>query len=118
MPVKQLPRTDPGFNAEVDRVHAAFVASLQSLYNQYRASTNPDFLKNHEILAEILRWADEEKDKLRSGDINLERKLWKWGYIDRPLNEFLQGEIAVLQSRQRGTTFNRLAIEELAGVTP
>lgn len=36
MPVKQLPRTDPGFNAEVDRVHAAFVASLQSLYNQYR----------------------------------------------------------------------------------
>ena len=34
--VKKLPRTDAGFDAEVDRVHAAFVKALHALYNEYR----------------------------------------------------------------------------------
>jgi hypothetical protein len=37
IPVKQLAKTDPGFDAEVDRVHGLVLAALQKMYDDHKA---------------------------------------------------------------------------------
>jgi hypothetical protein len=36
IPVRQLPRSDPGFSAAVDDAHARFVDAMQALYDKHR----------------------------------------------------------------------------------
>jgi hypothetical protein len=55
--------------------------------------------------------AETIKDNMRINDIDLERKLWKWGYIGVAKNPLLHGEIMLLRRRQGGEITRRLDIE-------
>ncbi len=47
----QVARGDPGFDAEVDRVHAVVVQALQELYDRHREAYNPEW-KNRPLVIE------------------------------------------------------------------
>lgn len=36
VPVRRVPRSDPGFEAAVEETHAAYMHSLQALYNKHK----------------------------------------------------------------------------------
>jgi hypothetical protein len=93
---------------------------LSDVYKEWRASTDKtNFLNAHIVLKAIIRRAEIKKMAMRKNDIDLERKLWKWGYISAAENPFLSSEIKVLRKQQGGEITNHLAIEpEPVGVAP
>ena len=77
------------------------------------------FLDQHPNLADVLALAQDKKDDMREADFELERILYKWGYIGTPLNPTLESDVHVLQQQQGGVVTDRLAIDrEPAGVAP
>jgi hypothetical protein len=93
---------------------------LSDVYKEWRASTDKtNFLNAHIVLKAIIRRVEIKKMAMRKNDIDLERKLWKWGYISAAENPFLSSEIKVLRKQQGGEITNHLAIEpEPVGVAP
>jgi len=84
---------------------------LLDVYKAWRASNDPNFLKAHPVFKAVMDTVETKKDNMRKNDINLERKLYKWGYIDVAMNALLHGEIMLLRRRQGGEVTQRLDIE-------
>jgi len=84
---------------------------LLEVYQEWHRSTDPNFLKDHPFLNSLMSSVGAKKISMRKADINLERKLWKWGYVGTAKNSFLAGEINALRERQGGEIINRLAID-------
>jgi hypothetical protein len=77
------------------------------------------FRDQHSGLDIALGAAQQEKDKAREASYELELILYKWGYIDTPLNFKLEREVAGLQIEQGGVVTDRQAIDrEPALVAP
>ena len=92
---------------------------LLNLYREWRASNDSDvFLDRYPILRRVLKDADKNKTRMRRNDVNLERKLWMWGYITTAENSRLKEEIRQLRLRQGGEITNTLAIERELAVAP
>ena len=92
---------------------------LLSLYREWRASNDSAvFLDNHPLLKGIMARADRKKIYMRENDVNLERKLWMWGYITTAKNSLLEAEIRWLRKEQGGEITNTLAIERELAVAP
>jgi len=92
---------------------------LLSLYREWRASNDSAvFLDNHPLLKAIMARADRKKIYMRENDVNLERKLWMWGYITTAKNSLLEAEIRWLRKEQGGEITNTLAIERELAVAP
>jgi len=99
-----------------------------TLYRQYLehdpgSSGQTAFKEKYPSLDDMLLLAQDQKDKMRSANTYdafiLERILYKWGYIDTPLNSTLESEVWRLQQEQGGVVTDRLAIDrEPAGVAP
>jgi hypothetical protein len=66
----------------------------------------------------VLKDAGKNKTRMRRNDVNLERKLWMWGYITTAENSRLKEEIKQLRLRQGGEITNTLAIERELAVAP
>jgi len=62
--------------------------------------------------------AGKNKTRMRRNDVNLERKLWMWGYITTAENSLLEAEIRWLRKEQGGEITNTLAIERELAVAP
>jgi hypothetical protein len=84
---------------------------LLDVYEQWRASNDNNFLKAHPVFKAVMDMVDTIKSNMRRNDIDLERKLWKWGYIGVAENPLLQGEIMLLRRRQGGLITQTLDIE-------
>jgi hypothetical protein len=84
---------------------------LLDVYEQWRASNDNNFLKAHPVFKAVMDMVDTIKSNMRRNDIDLERKLWKWGYIGVAKNPILQGEIMLLRRRQGGLITQTLDIE-------
>ncbi|MCK5641585.1 MAG: hypothetical protein KAJ19_12355, partial [Gammaproteobacteria bacterium] len=92
---------------------------LLSLYREWRASNDSAvFLDRHSALRRMLKQADRNKIIMRKNDVNLERKLWMWGYVTTAENSRLKQEIRQLRIQQGGEITNTLAIERELAVAP
>tara|TARA_R100000306_G_C4353627_1_gene131482 strand:- start:134 stop:1165 length:1032 start_codon:yes stop_codon:yes gene_type:complete len=92
---------------------------LLNIYREWRASNDSEvFLDRYPILRRVLKDAGKNKTRMRRNDVNLERKLWMWGYITTAENSRLKQEIRQLRFRQGGEITNTLAIERELAVAP
>ena len=92
---------------------------LLNIYREWRASNDSEvFLDRYPILRRVLKDAGKNKTRMRRNDVNLERKLWMWGYITTAENSRLKEEIRQLRLRQGGEITNTLAIERELAVAP
>ena len=92
------------------------------LYREYLASNDREgFLEQNPVLNMTIDMIEGRKERLRkpqSSDpvvlaeaLRLERILYKWGWIDAPINLVLEIEVAMLKQQQGGEVTNRLAID-------
>jgi hypothetical protein len=88
-----------------------------SLYRQYqRSEDKASFRASEPGLARLIRRSQNSRDYTREHDFELERILYKWGYIDTPKNSALKYDVGQLRKEQGGRITNRLAIDpESAG---
>ena len=92
---------------------------LLNIYRELRASNDSEFfLDRYPLLRRVLKDAGKNKTRMRRNDVNLERKLWMWGYITTAENSRLEQEIRQLRFRQGGEITNTLAIERELAVAP
>ena len=83
-----------------------------ALYRDYLASNDREgFTENNPILVMTLDMIEGRKEQIRTADADLERILYKWGWIDSPKNLLLEIEVALLKKQQGGEVTNRLAID-------
>jgi hypothetical protein len=99
-------------------------------YQEYlRSDDKTAFARANPILRMPLAIAQKRKEDARKGDpddpvsqqqaYDLERTLYKWGFIDAPKNTTLAIDVAILRKEQGGVVTDRLAIDrEPAGVAP
>ena len=89
---------------------------LSLYYEMQRQEDQSGFRAQNAALDYALGIAQDRKDALREEDFDLERILYKWGYIDTPKNPTLDMLVFALAQQQGGLVTNRLAIDEPVGV--
>ena len=90
--------------------------NLLELYRLWQHSTDRTAfvnMKENIKLRVALRGAKKIRDEMRSGNANLERLLYKWGYIDSPSNRTIAMAVDILRSNQDGHVTNRLEIDNI-----
>jgi len=82
--------------AEMAEKHGLF-----ELYQDFRKSQNkPGFREENQHIGTLLKMASIRREDMRETDADLDRLLWKWGFIEHPLNPIVKAEVDFLQSRQ------------------
>jgi hypothetical protein len=89
-------------------------------YEEYlRSDDRTAFARANPILRLPLADIEKRKDDMRTADYEMERILYKWGYINAPKNITLAFDVLRLRREQGGVVTDRLAIDrEPAGVAP
>ena len=86
---------------------------LLDLYKQNERSPDPRFSEIYPLVGSLLRDAKAKRDKMRENDIALDRKLYKWGFIETPYEgSLLEFEVEALRRAQGGLVTNRLDIDK------
>lgn len=100
----------PYFNIVRDMMDRS---GLRETYRQFlRSSDRTRFRKNHRKFDLKLPQAERAQQAERESNIDVERLLYKWGYIDTPTSIRLRHEINRLQQAQGGEVVNRQAITD------
>jgi hypothetical protein len=89
---------------------------LEADYDDYLASANPSFLDDNEDLKAVVNAGSAFKLIFREHNPDIDRKLWKWEYVDEPQSEGLAQEVAALNERLSGQPYNRREIDAVQPV--
>jgi hypothetical protein len=88
-------------------------AGLYELYLQYMVSSDQAGMKERfPSLASALKKATRKRKEIRIGNPDVERLLWKWGYIDSPVNRDIAKEVKFYKDAHEGGINNRLGITD------
>lgn len=83
-----------------------------SLYREYQRSDDKKaFLNDYPGLRRLIKRGNNVRDSVRKDNFGLELILYKWGYIDSPMNLALKFAVGSLRKKQGGRITNRLAID-------
>jgi len=83
-----------------------------SLYREYQRSDDKKaFLNDYPGLRRLIKRGNNVRDSVRKDNFGLELILYKWGYIDTPMNLALKFAVGSLRKKQGGRITNRLAID-------
>ncbi|KKL69062.1 hypothetical protein LCGC14_2118740, partial [marine sediment metagenome] len=101
---------------------------LEDGFSDYLASQDKQgFLNNNETIRNLLSAGEQAREAMRQGQlpnvdpVALERALWRWEFIDSPLNVVVAAEVELNRQTQGGEIKNRITaptIESTLGIPP
>lgn len=95
---------------------AARLYGMDKLYREWRVSQDQTAFLEMPLNFKLnlpFRRAERDKTEMRLNDPVIERILYKWGYINKPINSQVAAEVDNLKRQQGGSVTNRLAIDDL-----
>lgn len=93
-------------------------ANVGDLYRDYlRSVDKKGFItqdkETETLIRRMLQMRTGIRKTYRMNNPDMERKLWKWGWIDEPIHPIVAAEVKLLRQRQGGVITNRRAIDAI-----